>query len=62
MMLIHPDARKHYKCSVCGTNQSVKYLIEVNDSYGNAITIPCCNKCVLAAKRRGTVYVKLDRN
>lgn len=49
MVMIPIAERYKYRCHFCGTNKSVKYLVDYYVSWmnGKAITVPCCNICVL---------------
>ena len=41
--MIPPKYRQHMHCHFCGTNKSVKYLVEVSEN--NKDLVPACNKC-----------------
>lgn len=47
LKLIDPKDRKKCRCHFCGTNLSVKYLVEIYDPViSNEKTFVCvCNKC-----------------
>lgn len=57
MEIISPEQRKNKHCYFCGTGESVKYVVEVNDYVLDIhpVKVYCCNKCVLSYnKKRAT--------
>lgn len=57
MEIISPEQRKNKHCYFCGTGESVKYVVEVNDYVLDIhpVKVYCCNKYVLSYnKKRAT--------
>lgn len=49
MKLIADWTTKQYRCHICGTTKSVKYLMTVYDPVvdDKPVEVPVCNKCAL---------------
>ena len=49
MEIISPEQRKNKHCYFCGTGESVKYVVEVNDILSRFIVV--ISACCLTTKR-----------
>ena len=51
--MLSPSTREGCFCVFCGTDKSVKYLVNVEGKDGRKFTACCCNRCVAGKLVRG---------